>query len=50
MNLSKTHYTASRKLLILIFVLMSGQVFACDICGCFMGITPYYNRNSISVL
>jgi hypothetical protein len=50
MNLSKIHYTVSRKLLILVFVLMSGQVFACDICGCFMGITPYYNRNSISLL
>ncbi|MDQ0639196.1 hypothetical protein QF042_002761 [Pedobacter sp. W3I1] len=50
MNLSKIHYTTSRKLLILVFVLMSSQVFACDICGCFMGITPYYNRNSISLL
>lgn len=50
MNLSKIHNTASRKLLILVFVLMSSQVFACDICGCFMGITPYYNRNSISLL
>ncbi|WP_157255495.1 transporter [Pedobacter sp. Leaf216] len=50
MNLSKTHYTASRKLLVLVFLLMSSQVFACDICGCFMGITPYYNRNSISLL
>lgn len=50
MNLLKIHYTASRKLLILVFILMSGQIFACDICGCFMGITPYYNRNSISIL
>ncbi|WP_316843701.1 transporter [Pedobacter psychrodurus] len=50
MNLSKIHYTASRKLLILIFALISSQAFACDICGCFMGITPYYNRNSISLL
>ncbi|WP_316826895.1 transporter [Pedobacter miscanthi] len=50
MNLSKIHYTARRKLLILVFVLMGSQVFACDICGCFMGITPYYNRNSISLL
>jgi len=50
MNLSKTHYTTTRKLLILLFILMSAQAFACDICGCFMGITPYYNRNSISLL
>ncbi|WP_412468946.1 transporter [Pedobacter sp. KLB.chiD] len=50
MSLSKIHYTVSRKLLILILVLSGSQVFACDICGCFMGITPYYNRNSISLL
>lgn len=29
---------------------MSTQAIACDICGCFMGITPYLNRNSISLL
>ena len=50
MSLSKIHYIANRKLLTLLFVLTSSQVFACDICGCFMGITPYYNRNSISLL
>ncbi|UKT65292.1 transporter [Pedobacter mucosus] len=50
MNLSKIHYIASRKLLLLLLVLTSSQVFACDICGCFMGITPYYNRNSVSLL
>ena len=50
MNLSKIHYTVNRKWLILLFTLTSSQVFACDICGCFMGITPYYNRNSISLL
>ena len=26
------------------------QVFPCDICGCFMGITPYDNQSSIGVL
>lgn len=29
---------------------MSTQALACDICGCFMGITPYLNRNNISLL
>jgi len=50
MSLSKIHYIANRKLLIIAFLLISSNVFACDICGCFMGITPYFNRNNISVL
>jgi hypothetical protein len=50
MNLLKIHYIVNRKLLTLILVLAGSQAFACDICGCFMGITPYYNRNSISLL
>lgn len=50
MSLSKIHYLANRKLFILAFVLLGSKAFACDICGCFMGITPYYNRNSISLL
>ena len=51
MNLSKIKYIVNRKLLIVtLFLLISSNMFACDICGCFMGITPYYNRNSISVL
>jgi len=50
MSLSKIHYIVNRKLLIFAFVLTSTQLFACDICGCFMGITPYYNRNNVSVL
>ncbi|PWS33530.1 transporter [Pedobacter paludis] len=50
MNLSKTHYTVKRKLIILVFIFMSTQALACDICGCFMGITPYLNRNNISLL
>ncbi|RDC57754.1 transporter [Pedobacter chinensis] len=50
MSLSKIHYIANRKMLVLLFIFMSGQAFACDICGCFMGITPYFNRNNISLL
>lgn len=50
MNLLKIHYLVNRKLLFIALLLMGSQVFACDICGCFMGITPYYNRNSISLL
>ncbi|MDY0904942.1 hypothetical protein [Pedobacter sp. CFBP9032] len=40
----------NRKLVFIAFLVISSNVFGCDICGCFMGITPYYNRNSISVL
>ncbi|TDG35759.1 transporter [Pedobacter changchengzhani] len=47
---SKTRYTVNSKLLTIILVLICSNVFACDICGCYMGITPYYNRNSISLL
>ncbi|WP_231459430.1 MULTISPECIES: transporter [unclassified Pedobacter] len=50
MSLSKINYIANRKLLVITFILLSSNVFACDICGCFMGITPYFNRNSISLL
>ncbi len=38
------------KIIILILVLTSSSTFACDICGCFMGITPYDNQSSIGVL
>lgn len=50
MNLSKIKYIVNRKLVFIAFLVISSNVFGCDICGCFMGITPYYNRNSISVL
>ncbi|WP_443939109.1 hypothetical protein [Pedobacter sp. MW01-1-1] len=50
MNLSKIPFTVNRNLLLLTFLLISSSTFACDICGCFMGITPYSNRNGISVL
>lgn len=50
MNLLKTHYMVSRKWLLFALLLLGSNTFACDICGCYMGITPYYNRNSISLL
>ncbi|WP_207428745.1 hypothetical protein [Pedobacter sp. SYSU D00535] len=36
--------------LALLFTLLGGNVMACDICGCFMGITPYDNQSSIAFL
>lgn len=31
-------------------VLMTNVLFACDFCGCFMGITPYDNQSSITIM
>jgi hypothetical protein len=40
-----------RGLMLVTIVLLSGTMAsACDICGCFMGITPYDNQSSIAVL
>lgn len=50
MNLFKIKYLRSPKLLILFFLGLSLNTLACDICGCYMGITPYYNQNQVSVL
>ncbi len=36
--------------IVLCFNLVSLSATACDICGCFMGITPYDNQSTISVL
>lgn len=37
-------------ILLLLFIFLSDAAKACDICGSFMGLTPYTNRNSISLL
>lgn len=34
----------------LISVIITNSLFACDFCGCFMGITPYDNHSSISAM
>lgn len=34
----------------IIFILITSTVQACDICGCFMGITPYDNQSTIGVM
>lgn len=36
--------------LFLFFISLSDVAIACDICGNFMGLTPYNNRNSITLL
>lgn len=34
----------------LLSVIITNSLFACDFCGCFMGITPYDNHSSISAM
>ncbi|MFL5762300.1 MAG: hypothetical protein ACJ77K_00050 [Bacteroidia bacterium] len=31
-------------------VVIAGNAFACDFCGCFMGITPYDNQSNIALI
>lgn len=38
------------KLLLLFALLLPAAARACDICGCFMGITPYDNQSGISLM
>lgn len=49
---NKKHALFSNKIKLLLFgLLVTGfSANACDICGCFMGITPYDNQSSISLL
>lgn len=39
-----------KSFLALLLVISSSYTFACDICGCFMGITPYDNQSSVGLL
>ncbi|MEJ5996416.1 hypothetical protein WG904_18455 [Pedobacter sp. Du54] len=48
-NLSKIKHLANTKLL-LFCLLMPINVIACDICGCFMGLTPYDNQSNFGLL
>jgi hypothetical protein len=38
-----------RSLKLLAFILLPGSLFACDICGGFLGITPYDNQSNIGL-
>lgn len=40
----------SRCGLMVVLILPSFSAMACDSCGCFMGITPYDNQSSITLL
>ena len=39
-----------KTIITLLSVIITNSLFACDFCGCFMGITPYDNHSSISAM
>lgn len=50
MNSLKIKRLANINLLILLLIFLSSTAVACDICGCFMGLTPYDNQSNFGVL
>ena len=51
MSFQKTRAWLNNKFIstcVLMFI--TGNLFACDICGCFMGITPYDNQSNIGII
>jgi hypothetical protein len=49
-NLLKIKCLVKIKLFIFALVVLSSTANACDICGCFMGLTPYDNQSSFGIL
>jgi hypothetical protein len=39
-----------KKLFIIALLLNTYNIIACDVCGCFMGITPYDNQSAITMM
>lgn len=50
MNLFKTKYLAKISVISLLLLTIATNVSACDICGCFMGLTPYDNQSNFGFL
>jgi hypothetical protein len=50
MNLLKIQPLANNKILLVALLFFSVSAQACDICGCFMGLTPYDNQSSFGLL
>lgn len=48
-NLLKIKHLVNIKVMLLC-LLMPLNLFACDICGCFMGLTPYDNQSNFGIL
>jgi len=45
----ETKFLSRVALLMLLFSLQQLTVFACDLCGCFIGVLPYDNQSSFSI-
>lgn len=50
MNLSMIRVLNRIKTFTALLVVVAGNASACDICGCFMGLTPYDNQSNISLV
>jgi hypothetical protein len=50
MNLLKIKFSMKTKLVLFALITLSFSASACDICGCFMGLTPYDNQSSVGLL
>ncbi len=50
MNLLKMKFLVKSKLALITLMLVTTNTFACDICGCFMGLTPYDNQSNFGIL
>ncbi|MGL5889623.1 MAG: hypothetical protein ACRC3B_07055 [Bacteroidia bacterium] len=46
----KTHGTTGRSIILMLLLVLPLTSAACDICGAFIGITPYDNQSSIQLL
>ncbi len=50
MNLSKIKFSMKINIILFTLVTLTLNVSACDICGCFMGLTPYDNQSNFGIL
>lgn len=50
MNSSMTRALNRIKILTLLLIASSQSLLACDVCGCFMGLTPYDNQSNIGLV
>lgn len=50
MNSLMTRVSNRIKIAVLLVFIQSQNVFACDVCGCFMGLTPYDNQSNIGLV
>ncbi len=50
MNLSRIKFSVKIKIVLFALLTLSMSASACDICGCFMGLTPYDNQSNFGLL